>query len=393
MVAGDRGLRVLCTFHGLEGCVPGWKPGDHLLLFLSFNLGEAPVEGLMTTRRGVTEQGELVDGGRLYGFHADGWNAQLYSSRPLHREVELTGYFTHSTHSSFDVPTYAVVTAVYQHDSDTIIDVTLDGAIPPPLQDPSDGQVICDGSTLWIIESPLPFLRGFSVSTGELVEEISVPTWDPLIRVGDDLVSDRIHSWRLPDLEPVKIGSPPEVPEGWEIIRDFGNGLCSLIQAIEATVGDYSSYSLMQVGNPPCLLDFDLGRYEVNGAYRFGDKIHVSTWKHHLVLAADFTVLETDIKEDLLLMYTPLTTATGLSSGRTVGPYVVFREPDGLTFHDAVTTEKITELSQPEKAWMKVAHASEERIVVILHRNTVHAIAVWEPDSGWRECKLLRPSS
>lgn len=382
-----RKLRVLCTFHAMEGWIPDWKPGDHLHLFLSFNLGSPPVEDLLTTRRGFLERGELVEGGRTYGFHADGWNAQLYTPIPLPREVELSGYFTHSLHSSFDIPTYAVVTAVHRHEAGAIIDVTLDGATPRPLPAPTDGQVLCDDHILWILEPPLPYLRGFSLSTGEFIAQLSVPTWDPLIRIGDNLISDRSNCWRLPDLSPVVIANP-EAPEGWETMRDFGNGLYSLIKTIEASTGDYSSTSLLQVA-PPRLLDFDFGGYEVTAAYHFGNKIHVFTWKHHLVLTEDFRVLEVETKEDLPGMYTPIARATGLESGTVFGPYVVFAEHDGLVFHDQVTTEKITELPRPDKTWLEVAYASAERIVVALRRNTVQAIAVWETGQ-WNTIRLAR---
>lgn len=395
---GPRNLRVLCTQAAMEGDIPDWKPGDNVGLFLTFDMNEAPLDGLMTTRRGYLEPGELYSDYRSYGFHADGWNALIYPEKPLHREEELTGYFTHCTYSNFDLWTYVVITAVYRHGPDTIIDATLDGAIPHRLQARTggDGSITSDGETVWIAESGLPYVRGFNVDSGLLTHEMSVPCWGSISLKDGNIAWSPDKSWRLPELAELPADSSPEAPAGWEIVEEFGGNLYSLMQTIEATVGDYSGQALMQ-SDPYRFIELNLGTSLINEVFRYGDRIYLRTYHHFITFNQDLDILDIEAEDKKETLYSPLSDIPPGTTPRhaiRIGSLIRFRpEKDVYDFHDPETTKQIATFKPSQKQRLDIIHAAADKIVIALHNpktRLVDSVAVWEPEKEWRTQKLDR---
>ena len=394
---GGRNLRVLCTWHDMEGATPAWQPGDHVAFFLSFNLGEAPLEGLGTTRRGHLEPGELYTDYRSYGFHADGWNALLATEKPLHREEELTGYFTHSTYSTFDIPTHVVITAVYHNGPDTIIDATLDGAIPPPLKAPINdgGSSTSDGKTFWVTDTGLPHILGFSVDSGMLTHEISIPCWENVRLRDGNIASTPNRKWILPALKEVE-DYQPATPEGWKIHQSFDDNLHSLIEVTTENTGIYPRQALLQT-DPHQLVELDLGALLINEVFRYGERIYARTYHHFITFTTDLKIIGVETQGRQEALYTPLgdlPPGTTPSHGTRIDSLIRFHLGENVyAFHDPQTTEQITTFRKPLGKRSEIVHATANKIVVAVYDRAtrrVDSLKVWEPARGWQTRVLDR---
>lgn len=400
-----RSLRVLCPW----GSVPDKQIGDQIALFLSFELDEPPHEQLMTTRRGYTEPGELYKDFRTYTFHSDGWNALVSTKKPLRREENLTGYFTHSSYSDINYRTYAVITAIYRHGSDAIIDVTLDGAQPPKFQEPleQNSTSTCDGETFWLSDTGLPYVQGFHVDTGELIHEIPIPTFrDIQLEKGNQAREIKKHwaggvidydgtTWELPHLNEVT-ETKPNIPAGWKLQHSFGNNFHALKHESLLSAGTESLHQAIYRSEPSCLVELDLGFLEIDSILHYGEKIYLRTISHFITFTTDLEILSVEVKGNPDMLYSPL---SDLPPGTTPGlalrydSLVGFREKDNVhAFHDPETTEKLTVAEFNTRSSI-VEYASRTKIVISLKNPKnmlIDALFVWEPHLGWHQRQLAR---
>lgn len=386
----ERDLRVLCTQEAMEGEIPDWKPGDTVRLELSFTIGSPPLEGLQSTRRGRLIPEKLLHRGRTYTFLAHGWAARVFTRTPLPEDVELSGYFIHCTYTGFETNTYVVITAVYRHGSDTIIDATLDGAVLPPIQPATDGSCISDGEILWIASSELPLVRGFSLSDGKLLHELTIPTWDHIYLEKPDKVTAGEKHWQLPGLEKVEAPERKEPPPGWEQPQKHTNNLYSLWAELGPDLQGGTCQALMTL-DPFQLVSLDLDGFTISNAYRFGDRIYAETMHHVIVLSLALEVEQIYTNHGF---FTPHPDAPQM--GTPAGELICFEDAEIFSFHDPLTTNQLVDFVIPDGFIPHVVVGEPDRIVISLENKTsrLHKTAwVWESDSGWRECRLVRPLS
>ncbi|AMA01102.1 hypothetical protein [Corynebacterium glutamicum] len=389
--SGNRNLRVLCTWGAMEGIIPEWKPGDQVSLFLSFNLDDPPFEQLKTTRRGYTEPGEIYENQRSYKFHADGWNAVISTKVPLRTEENLTGYFTHSSYADTSRRTSAVITAVYRHGQDAIIDVTLDGAKPPRYQEPLDwsSTSTCDGETFWLSDKSLPLVRGFNVSTGKLVHEISIPTFNEIALESGNRARAAKKLWELPDLKEVT-DLVPAIPAGWKLHKRFGKNF----HVVSADNGTWKQ-TILRI-KPFKAIELDLGYAEISTIYQYGERIYLRSDLHQITFNQDLEILSVEVHGNPDAGYWPLSDLPPGDSptlGFPIGSLMMFHErQDIYAFHDPKTTKQLTTVNLPKRQF-EVEYASQNRIVISLKNpesRLIDKLLVWEPQTGWREQNLER---
>lgn len=397
--SGNRNLRVLCTWGAMEGYIPG----DQISLSLSFCLGDPPFEEIRTTRRGYIEPDDIDEGQRSYEFHADGWNAVIHTMLPLHAEDDLTGYFAHSSYEHTNRRTYAVITAVFHYGDDAILDVTLDGAQPPQPQGPLgwSSTCACDGKIFWLSTESLPFVQGFSVSTGELIHEISLPTFKEIVlqTVNEkaqalekhwtietiDLYKGKI--WELPELNEVTKSAPP-IPAGWKIHKSFGKNFHDVY-----TENRPWKRTILRI-KPFKAIELDLGYAEISAIYQYGELIYLRSSEHYITFNHNLEILSVEVHENPELSYYRITEfPPGVSPtlGFPVGSLIMFHTQEGTyVFHDPKTTEQLATLNLYER-WFEVEYASHDRIVISLRNSescVLDEMLVWEPQNGWREHNL-----
>lgn len=387
--SGNRNLRVLCTWGAMEGIIPEWKPGDQVSLFLSFDLDDPPFEQLKTTRRGYTEPGEIYGNQRSYKFHADGWNAVISAKVPLRTEENLTGYFTHSSYADTSRRTSAVITAVYRHGKDAIIDVTLDGAKPPRYQESLDwsSTSTCDGETFWLSDKSLPFVRGFNVSTGKLVHEISIPTFNEIALESGNRARAAKKLWELPDLKEAT-DPVPAIPAGWKLHKRFGKNF----HVVSADNGTWKQ-TILRI-KPFKAIELDLGYAKISTIYQYGERIYLRSDLHQITFNQDLEILSVEVHGNPDAGYWPLSDLPPGDSptlGFPIGSLMMFHErQDIYAFHDPKTTKQLTTVNLPKRQF-EVEYASQNRIVISLKNpesRLIDKLLVWEPQTGWREQNL-----
>lgn len=384
--SGNRNLRVLCTWGAMEGYIPG----DQISLSLSFCLGDPPFEEIRTTRRGYTEPGEMYENQRSYQFHADGWNAVISTKVPLRTEENLTGYFTHSSYADTR-RTSAVITAVYRHGKDAIIDVTLDGAKPPRYQEPFDwsSTSTCNGETFWLSDQSLPFVRGFKASTGELIHEISIPTFNEIALESGNRARAAKRLWELPDLK--EVADPvPAIPAGWKLHKSFGKNF----HVVSADNGTWKQTILRL--KPFKAIGLDLGYAEIKAIYQYGERIYLRSDLHHITFNQDLEILSVEVHGNPDAGYWPLSDLPPGDSptlGFPIGSLMMFHEQQDIyAFHDPKTTKQLTTVNLPKRRF-EVEYTSHDRIVISLKNpesRLIDKLLVWEPQTGWREQSLER---
>ncbi|BAU97029.1 hypothetical protein N24_2767 [Corynebacterium suranareeae] len=384
--SGNRDLRVLCTW----GDISDWKPGDQVSLFLYFNLNDPPFEQLKTTRRGFTEPGEIYKNQRSYKFHADGWNATISTKVPLRAEENLTGYFTHSSYASTR-RTSAVITAVYSYDKGAIIDVTLNGAKPPRYQEPLEwsSTSTCDGEIFWLSDKSLPFVRGFDVSTGKLLHEISIPTFNEITLENGNTVRAAKRLWELPDLKEAT-DPVPAIPAGWTLHKSFGKNF----HVVSAENGTWKQ-TILKI-KPFKALELDLGFDEISAIYQYGELIYLRALLHTITFTKDLEILSVEVHGNPNAGYWPLSDLPPGDSptlGFPTGSLMMFHEQEGTyAFHDPETTEQLTTVNLDRNSF-SVAYSSHTKIVISLKNpesRLIDKLLVWEPKTGWREQSLER---
>ncbi|MDO5372307.1 MAG: hypothetical protein Q4F10_02545 [Corynebacterium glutamicum] len=387
--SGNRNLRVLCTWGAMEGIIPEWKPGDQVSLFLSFDLDDPPFEQLKTTRRGYTEPGEIYGNQRSYKFHADGWNAVISAKVPLRTEENLTGYFTHSSYADTSRRTSAVITAVYRHGKDAIIDVTLDGAKPPRYEESLDwsSTSTCDGETFWLSDKSLPFVRGFNVSTGKLVHEISIPTFNEIALESGNRAHAAKKLWELPDLKEAT-DPVPAIPAGWKLHKRFGKNF----HVVSADNGTWKQ-TILRI-KPFKAIELDLGYAKISTIYQYGERIYLRSDLHQITFNQDLEILSVEVHGNPDAGYWPLSDLPPGDSptlGFPIGSLMMFHEQQDIyAFHDPKTTKQLTTVNLPKRQF-EVEYASQNRIVISLKNpesRLIDKLLVWEPKTGWREQNL-----
>lgn len=401
---GNRNLRVLCP----EFSIPSVNVGDQVLLFLTFDQNLPPVDQLETTRRGYTDPIQLDYDHRQYRFHADGWDAIISTVEPLHDEEELTGYFLHRLDPDSAYPTIAVVTAAHYHGTDAIIDVTLDGVHPPKNQETLEGisTSTSDGDIFWLSDESLPFVRGFSVSTGELSHEISIPTFQEIVldsanraRVKQkqwphDFSDCKGKTWELPDLKEV-FEAVPSIPAGWRLLDSFGKNLHNVTRENPRLNDNFWLQTILRL-KPFKAVDLDIGRSIITAIYPYGDRIYLRASNHHITFNQDLEILNVEVFGDPEvpesgLVYLPPGDSPTL--GFPTGTLMMFHKQERTyAFHDPETTEQLTTVNLDRNSF-SVAYSSRTKIVVALKNPESHFIdklLVWEPQTGWREQNLER---
>ncbi|MGP6174614.1 hypothetical protein [Corynebacterium sp. A21] len=380
---GPRELRIYCGQDALEGSMPDWTPGENLRLRLSFSLDEPPLAGLLTTRRGLLDPRDDTDH-RRYTFRAQGWSALLQPEEPLREEEELRGYFRDAGYADFSEPTDVVVTAVHHYDQDLIIDVTLDGALPPPLEPHRDGSVAADAETLWVAEYRRPVIRGYDRRTGELLHHRYPPTDMPVVLKEGPLAWNFTTAWTLPELEETAEQVLPAVPEGWEFYTTLDTDLHVLRAKERAT------QALLRT-HPALFQEVDLEGWVINDGYQLGEQIIVWSMSNLLVLDKDLNVQEIYAIDTFSSEPSPQEGAPEL--GRKVGTQVVFSnaESSRLRFVDAQTVVTLTTFTAPETHRAEPVYGTGELILVALWNDSnqiVDRLATWSPANGWQVLAL-----
>lgn len=206
-----RRLPVFVSEIELEGAFPDYRQGQSVRLTLALSSLPAPFEGMITRRRGLVrnlrEEVRLdADGMPQWPIMliGDGWTALAYTPIPTHGEAEIQGWFHYSAYGIVGVPTDLRIERIFASIgtmgsderlwqevdntslaysfekwwiSDVVLDVTLDGAVPPPLR--HDIFNVCDpvvaGHHLWLRDVSLPVAQCWETATGRYLGQTLIP--------------------------------------------------------------------------------------------------------------------------------------------------------------------------------------------------------------------------
>lgn len=398
-----RRLRIYIGDGSLEGAYPQYRVGRSERLPLAFRLTSPPLPELLSTRRGwVRHVGEpLPDPHWPVIFSGDGWSGYALLPTPVRQEAELEGWFDYSAWDPdsggndvrveriyVSLGVYSDPQRVWQEVEDTteayrgeetglrdvVLDVTLDGAVPPPLVPElfRPGTKHVEGPHLWIRDWACPVLRCWDLRTGDYRGQTLVPVSvrdAHFLRFGAGVVHSEQGAWRLspgsavtvavPDWDPpgeeVEPEVPPPVPEPWEIDHHLSDGLYSLVMLTEdgsrTALGRRDGDGRMEV------CPMDTGGFTISQATRVGDRYFVDCWQLHLVIGPDFRVesVEQSTMDDIPWRWS----AEHGVAVQSAGPELSFVEQD--------TGREITRWAIPAGHFVDVRIDSPTRFVVLVH--------------------------
>ena len=420
-----RCLRIWIGNGSLEGAYPQYTVGESVRLPLAFRRDSPPLPGLETTRRGwIQHLGDpLPDPRWPVFFTGDGWSAYSHISSPLHMEAELDGWFDYSAWDPEqvlnDVRVERIFGAVgglgdprrlWQELNDTadayregdiwlldvILDVTLDGAVPPPLtvEQFQFGDAHVTDDHLWVSDYRLPVLRSWRISTGHYLGQSFVPV-SLHTNYGFSFSGDVIHNdkqaWSLipgaPALSPAAswdlpreaAEAAPEIPAPWEVMQHFPGGLYSLSALTDP--GSRIALGRINAQSGMDICPVHTGGLSIAQATRVGDRYFLDCWQLGVVIGPDFRVESVDHHN----MQEP---SWSWSADRGIavnsaGPELVFVHQD--------SGEEITRWTKPEGHSIRVNIIAPDTFMVILCpsgadawlRPAPTALALFEKDH-WR---------
>ncbi|RSZ65102.1 hypothetical protein EAH68_02850 [Corynebacterium hylobatis] len=398
-----RRLRIYIGDGSLEGAYPRYRVGRSERLPLAFRLSSPPLPELRSTRRGwVRHVGEPTSDPQWpVIFSGDGWSSYANLSVPVQQEAELEGWFDYSAWDPESVwndvkveriyvslGTYSDPQRVWQEVEDTadaygsddigvrdvILDVTLDGAVPPPLTPElfRPGAKHVEGSHLWIRDWAGPVLRCWDLRTGRYLGQSLVPVSlrdAHFLQFGEGVIQGAQRAWRLspgstvtaevadwiPPDEEAEVAAAPLVPEPWEIDHHLSEGLYSLVMLTEE--GSRTALGRRGGGGEMEICPIDTGGFTISRATRVGERYFVDCWQLHLVIGPDFRV---ESVEHSTMDHIPWrwSAEQGIAV-QSAGPELSFIGQD--------TGREITRWAVPEGHFVDVRIDSPTRFVVLIH--------------------------
>lgn len=401
--AGPRRLRIYIGDGSLEGAYPRYRVGRSERLPLAFRLTSPPLPELLSTRRGwVRHVGEpLSDPYWPVIFSGDGWSGYATLPTPVRAEAELEGWFDYSAwdpeSGGNDVRVERVyvslgaysdpqrvwqevedTTDAYANDDiglrDVVLDVTLDGAVPPPLVPElfHPGTKHVEGPHLWISDWAAPVLRCWDLSTGRYLGQSLVPVSlkdAHFLRFGAGVVHGAQRAWllspgaavvaaapdRVPTGEEVGPETPPLIPEPWAVDHHLSEDLYSLFRL--SREGSRTALGRLDEDGQMEICPMDTGGFTISQATRVGERYFVNCWQLHLVIGPDFRVesVEHSTMDDIPWRWS----ADQGVAVQSVGPELTFVEQD--------TAREITRWAVPDGHVVDVRIDSPTRFVVLIH--------------------------
>ena len=326
-----RHLRIWISGDTLEGAYPKFKVGESVRLALDFRHDAAPMAGLETTRRGwIDHVGKPISGPRWpVRFTGDGWSANSFITVPAYNDIEMSGWFSYTNDCDRNdvkvsriyggIGVYNKPERLWQELEDTtdafqtkdillrdvILDVTIDGAVPPPIRPlrfERGSTHLVDGK-LWILCRYLPVLRCWDLETGHYLGQTFVPvslqSSSPLSFAEQFIHNDDL-AWRLipgahalsdsQPWSPSKHGSesPIQVPEPWELMSDLSDGLYSLVAYSEH--GTRIALGRMDTKREIEICPIPSDGISIHYATRVGDEYFVNLWQISVTIDSDFHI-------------------------------------------------------------------------------------------------------
>lgn len=406
-----RRLRIYIGDGSLEGAYPQYRVGKSVRLPLSFRLAPPPLPELLSTRRGwVRHIGEPMPDPRWpVIFSGDGWSSYAHLPMPVQREAELAGWFDYSAWDPESVwndvkveriyvslGAYSDPQRVWQEVEDTadayrdddiglrdvVLDVTLDGAVPPPLVPElfHRGVTHVEGNHLWIMAEYGPLLRCWDLHTGRYLGQSLVPVSlrdSHGLQFGEGVIHDSRRAWRLSPGSPVTVAVPdwvppggesepetePLVPEPWEIDHRLSEGLYSLFALTED--GSRTALGRRGEGGEMEICPIDTDGFAISQATRVGKRYFLNCWQLHLVIGPDFRVesVEHSMMDDIPWRWS----AEQGVAVQSAGPELLFVGQD--------TGREITRWAVPADHFVDFRVVSPTRFVVLIHPTGAEA---WE---------------
>lgn len=414
-----RRLRVFVGEMELEGAFPDYRIGHSIRLSLGISSLPAPVAGLSTTRRGrVHNLGEVARPGAQgtprwpIELTGDGWTALAHTPTPVRGEAEIKGWFYYSAYGMIDVPTDLRVERIfagigtrdsdhrlwqevdttspaYQDEKwrirDVVLDVTLDGAVPPPLRrehftglDP-----VVAGQALWLCDVHLPVARCWDTVTGRYLGQSLVPApmrdLYPVLELHVDQQSKVVaasveQGWTLtpgqavattiPDWQPLTQATDlPEVPSPWEVRAVRGERLYEL-QALTDT-GVRTALARVTTAGDLEITELPPAGYGISSVVQIKDEYIVGRWVQEYRLNADLEV--TSVRDADI-------SAPGWKAK---GPIAYLWEDDHVRFLNRASGSELPGLEITEGHQARVLSATVTEIVVLTYRrNPYHSMSI-----------------
>ncbi|ANE04862.1 acyl-CoA synthetase [Corynebacterium crudilactis] len=335
-----RNLRILVTMDAVEGVIPRYRIGQTILIPLVFEREVQPLPGLKTTRRAWVRHraDKTIDQVWPIVITGDGWAASSFSDSPLGYEAELQGWFCYSTWGSEQLWNDLKIERIYagvgslgqsghgqrwQELTDTtdayvqdeiyllevILDVTLDGAVSPPLQPLQFHResTHIENNHLWVLGEQVPVLRCWDLESGKYLGQTFVPipsAHSPQLQFSPGIIHDFKHSWPLVpgmrvlsdvqnwDAFQEESAIKPTVPAPWKIVESYPDGLYALAASTETgeriALGRRTSTGQFDI----CPIRND--GYKIFHAARIKDQYLVQFWDMTVMLDSNFHILSSE---------------------------------------------------------------------------------------------------
>lgn len=397
-----RHLRIWISEYTLEGAYPKFKVGESVRLALHFRSDPAPIAGLETTRRGWVEHlGAPTPGPKWpVRFIGDGWSADSFITTPAYSDIEMKGWFSYANDierndvrvlriyggiGAFNKPERLWqeldnTTDAFRTEDirlrDTVLDVTVDGAVSPllqPLRFERGSTHIVDGK-LWVLHYHSPVLRCWDLETGHYLGQTFVPVslQSPnSLSFAEQFIHNDDIAWRLDpgahalsDSQPWSVSkpspeSPLQIPEPWELMSNLSDGLYSLCA--------YSEYeSRIALGRMNADGEIEIcpipsGGISIQQAARVGDEYFVNLWQISVVIDADFHITSMQYHHP----------AEAPWSWFVSGGVAVNTDEDEILFIEQDSTAEITHLETPPDCFPQIeVHSPGHFTVLRIPHNT-----------------------
>lgn len=411
-----RRLRVFIGEMDLEGSFPDYRTGQSLRLTLAISSLPAPFEGLTTTRRGLVRNlGEHPhpdpEGTPRWPITltGDGWTALAHTPTPAAGETELQGWFHHSAYGMTDIPTDLLVERIFAgigttdsphrlwqevddtshaHQSDTwrardaILDVTLDGAVPPPLRrDTFTGlDPVVTGHHLWLCDIHLPVARCWDTTTGIYLGQtlIPAPLTDryPVLELHTDhtgaIATRGENGWTLTPGQTVATTAPdwpppttttdtPDIPAPWTLSATRGPGLYELHTDTDGrtALGRRNTTGTLDIGELPPT------GYTIRSVTQINNKYLVDCWTEEHHLNANLEMIATRKLDP------------AAPGWRSRGPVAYLPEEDQMRFLDRSSGTELPGVTLPEGHQGGVLAATITSMTVLIYRrNPCHSMSI-----------------
>lgn len=257
---------------------------------------------------------------------------------------------------------------------DVVVDITLDGAVAPALE-PTEfraGSTHIDGGLLWQAEWLLPVLRCWNITTGGYLGQTFIPITlhqTPRLHFSQGIVHDGLQAWALSPgslvataisdwTPPVAAKEPPVrepiIPEPWEFLASFPDGLLSLSALQDAGTDIALARARVDGGLDICPLDS--GGMSIKNVTRIGDRYFVDCWQLFIVLGPDFRV--ESVERSLLAPPWDWSASQGVAVD-SVSPELVFLIQD--------SGDELTRFMVPEGHRVNIEISSPTRFIVLIY--------------------------